>query len=143
MSTDSIIVEDTLNAPINKVWQALTDKSQMKQWYFDLDEFRTEEGFEFSFTGQGQSGDEYVHLCKITEIEPQKMLRHSWAYQGYSGISLISWELSEEDGKTRVRLIHQGVENFPADNPDFAKANFKGGWNHTVSKALKEFVEEG
>src|SRR5438105_12366882 len=47
--TDAVVVERTLNAPIAKVWKALTDVDQMRQWYFDLRKFRPEVGFEFEF----------------------------------------------------------------------------------------------
>ena len=46
---DAVVVERTLNAPVAKVWQVLTDVDQMRQWYFDLKEFRPEVGFEFEF----------------------------------------------------------------------------------------------
>jgi uncharacterized protein YndB with AHSA1/START domain len=47
MENDPFVIERTYNAPIAKVWKALTDKNDMKQWYFDLSEFKPEVGFEF------------------------------------------------------------------------------------------------
>ena len=35
MNTDSIVVEQTYNVPIAVVWKAITDKDQMRQWYFE------------------------------------------------------------------------------------------------------------
>ena len=40
MKEAPIVIEQTVNAPVSKVWQAITDKNQMKQWYFDLKEFK-------------------------------------------------------------------------------------------------------
>ena len=37
---DAVIVERTLNAPVAQVWKALTDVDQMREWYFDLKEFK-------------------------------------------------------------------------------------------------------
>ena len=51
-----IIVERTYNAPIEKVWNAITNKDEMKKWYFDLAEFKAEPGFEFQFYGEGKQG---------------------------------------------------------------------------------------
>ncbi|HQW02016.1 MAG TPA: SRPBCC domain-containing protein, partial [Saprospiraceae bacterium] len=51
MSFPPFIIERTLNAPIDRVWQAITNKSQMKQWYFDLADFKAEVGFQFEFIG--------------------------------------------------------------------------------------------
>ena len=36
MKQEPLVIERTLNAAIEKVWQAITGKDQMKQWYFDL-----------------------------------------------------------------------------------------------------------
>ena len=86
MSADkNIVIERVYNAPVNKVWKALTNKVQMKQWYFDIPAFKPEVGFEFQFHGEGKTGEKFLHLCKITDAVENKILRHSWRYEGYEG----------------------------------------------------------
>ncbi len=80
---EPFIIERTYNAPVAKVWLAITDKDQMKQWYFDIPSFKPEVGLEFQFTGGPDEGPHYVHLCRITEVIPYKKLTHSWRYEGY------------------------------------------------------------
>jgi len=82
MKNEPFVIERTLNAPSEKVWRAITDKDQMKQWYFDLSEFKPEVGFEFTFNG-GSEDKVYVHLCKVTKVELGKILQYSWRYDGY------------------------------------------------------------
>lgn len=141
MKDEPIIVERTYNAPIAKVWKAITDKDDMKEWYFDLVDFKPVVGFEFRFTG-GTDTNKYLHICKITEVLEGKKLTYSWRYDGYDGISFVTFELFDEAGKTRVRLTHEGLQSFPATNPDFAKVNFVFGWNSIIGTSLKEFVEK-
>ena len=141
MSTQPFTIERTFNAPIEKVWQAITDKDQMKKWYFDLAEFKPVVGFEFQFTGQGLKGEQYLHLCKITEVVPGKKIAYSWTYEKYEGYSVVSFELFPEGNKTRLNLRHEGLETFPANNPDFAKENFVAGWTELIGTLLKNFVE--
>ena len=141
MKTEPFVIERTLNAPAERVWKALTDKDQMKQWYFDLAEFKPEPGFEFTFTG-GSDDKTYVHLCKVIEVEPNKKLKHSWRYEDYPGNSYVTWELFPEGKTTRIKLTHEGLETFPANNKDFARESFTAGWTHIVGKSLKEFVEK-
>jgi uncharacterized protein YndB with AHSA1/START domain len=136
-----IVVEHTYHAPVKRVWEALTVKEQMKQWYFDLDEFRAEKGFKFSFYGQGHKGEKYLHLCEVTEVEPLKKLSYSWAYEGYDGISHVSFELWDEGEETRLKLTHKGLGSFPMNNADFARESFHGGWTELIGKLLKDFVE--
>lgn len=135
------VIERVYNAPIKVVWNAITNKDQMKQWYFDLKEFKPEVGFEFQFYGQGHKGEQYLHLCKITEVIPYKKLAYSWRYDGYKGISYLTFELSAEGDKTKIKLTHEGIETFPQDSPDFAKESFTAGWTELIGKMLKEFVE--
>ncbi|TAL46485.1 MAG: hypothetical protein EPN92_06135 [Chitinophagaceae bacterium] len=142
MNNEPFVIERVYNAPVAKVWKAITDKEEMKQWYFDLSEFKPVVGFEFQFYGQGHNGENYLHQCKITDVIPEKKLRYSWRYEGYEGNSFVTFELSEEGDKTKLRLTHEGLETFPKDNPDFAKESFAGGWTYLVGTSLPGFVEK-
>ena len=141
MNSNPFVIEQTVNAPIQKVWKAITDKNEMKQWYFDLAEFKAEAGFEFQFLA-GSEEKKYLHLCKITEVVVGKKLSYSWRYDGYEGNSYVTFELFEEGNNTRVKLTHTGLETFPKDNPDFAEESFAAGWTYIIGTSLKEFVEK-
>ncbi len=139
MNTEPLVKEVIINAPVSKVWQAITQKEQMKEWYFDLAEFRPEVGFEFQFEG-GDENKSYLHLCKVTEVVEGKKLVYSWRYDGFEGNSFVSWELFDEDGKTRLVLTHTGLETFPESNPDLARKNFEMGWNEIIGKSLINYL---
>jgi uncharacterized protein YndB with AHSA1/START domain len=141
MQTQPFVIETTYNAPVEKVWKALTDKNQMKQWYFDIEEFKPEVGFEFKFDG-GADDKVYHHVCKIVEVIQGKKLKHSWSYVGYEGMSYVTWELFDEDNTTRVKLTHEGLETFPKSDPNFAKESFAKGWTYILGTSLKEFLEK-
>ncbi len=141
MKHEPFVIERTYNAPIEKVWKSITDKKEMKQWYFDIAEFKPEVGFEFQFEGTND-GRTYLHLCKVTDVIVGKKLRHSWRYAGYEGNSFVTFELFPEGKATRLKLTHEGLETFPMNNPDFAKENFVAGWNHIIGTSLKEFIEK-
>lgn len=141
MTHEPFVIERTFRAPAEKVWRAITDKDQMKQWYFDLAEFKPEVGFEFQFEG-GTKDKCYVHLCKVTEVVVGKKLTYSWRYEGFEGNSFVTFELFDEGDETRLKLTHEGLETFPLNNPDFAKANFVAGWTQLIGTSLKTFVEK-
>ena len=142
MSTQPFIIERVFNSPVSKVWSALTDNEQMKQWYFNLPEFKPEVGFEFQFLAGESEDKQYLHLCKVTEVIPGKKIAYSWRYDGYPGNSIVSFELFEENSKTRLKLRHEGIETLGPGNPDFAKENFVQGWTQFMDKALKSFLED-
>ena len=137
-SSEPIVIERTFSAPVAKVWRALTDVDQMREWYFDLKEFKPEVGFEFEFTVEHE-GTRYHHLCKITDVIPSKKIAYTWRYQGHEGISLVTIELFAEGGKTRLKLTHEGLETFPR-LPSFARENFERGWAEIIGASLKEFL---
>src|SRR5688572_21174065 len=139
MRNEPVIVERILNAPVAKVWKALTDKDEMKHWYFDLAEFKAEVGFEFTFTVEHE-GTTYIHLCKITEVVPGKKLAYSWTYKDQEGDSLVTIELFPEGKKTKLRLTHTGIETFPKIKA-YARENFVQGWTDIIGKALPKHVE--
>jgi uncharacterized protein YndB with AHSA1/START domain len=141
MKAEPFIIERTLNAPAEKVWKAITDRDQMQQWYFNIGEFKPEVGFEFTFNG-GSEEKTYIHLCKITKVDPGKTLQYSWRYQDYPGNSLVTFELFPEGDTTRIKLTHEGLETFPANNKDFARESFTAGWTYIIGKSIKEFVEK-
>lgn len=142
MKHEPFVIERSYNAPVEKVWKAITDKEQMKQWYFDVPGFKPEVGNEFTFSGKGTDGTEYVHVCKVTEVIPNKKLSYTWMYKDYEGSSLLTWELFDEGETTRVKLTHEGLETFPQDKKDFGRESFSAGWNHIVGISLKEFLEK-
>ncbi|HEY9005034.1 SRPBCC family protein [Ohtaekwangia sp.] len=141
MDNTPFVIERTYNAPVESVWKALTDKNEMKQWYFDLAEFKPEVGFEFQFTAKGKDGKEFIHLCKVTDVVKGQKLSYSWRYKGYEGNSLVTFELFKEGNQTRLKLTHAGLETFPASE-DFARKNFVEGWTYITGTSLKQYLEK-
>ena len=131
-----------LDATISDVWKAITEKELMKLWYFELSDFKPEVGFTFEFIGKTEEGVEYNHLCEITEVEFEKKLTYSWRYEGYEGISFVSFLLSGDENKTTLHFTHQGLKSFPENNPDFAVHNFEGGWNYFINESLPNYFNK-
>ena len=142
MKNEPFVIEKIYNATISKVWKAITEKDEMQQWYFDLDDFKLQVGFEFQFLGEGKQCEKYVHLCKIIEVVHENKLTYSWRYQGHEGNSFVTFELFEEGKQTRLKLTHTGLETFPTNNADFAKESFAEGWTYIIGKSLQAFVEK-
>lgn len=136
---EAVVIERTFTAPVARVWKALTDANEMRIWYFDLKEFRAEPGFEFEFTVEHE-GRTYHHLCRVTEIVPQRKIAYTWRYNGEPGDSLVTFELFAEGEKTRLKLTHTGIETFPK-TPAYARKNFETGWTAIIGSELKQFLE--
>src|SRR3984893_13051629 len=136
---NTVVIERTFNAPIARVWKAISDVEEMRRWYFELKEFKPEVGFEFEFIVEHE-GAKYHHRCKITEVIPQKKIAHTWRYKGHEGNSLVTFELFADGDKTRLKLSHEGLETFPK-TAAFARKNFEAGWTSIIGSELKQFLE--
>jgi uncharacterized protein YndB with AHSA1/START domain len=132
------ITEQVYDAPIAKVWQALTNEDEMRAWYFpQLKRFEPVVGFEFEFTSDGS---EYQKEWRVTQVADGRLLAHSWVYKGYPGTSEVTFELFKEAGKTRLKLTHTGLASFPQD-PHFARQRFENGWDNILRNNLKNYLE--
>ena len=107
---DAVVVERTLNAPVAKVWKALTDVDQMRQWYFDLKKFRPEVGFEFEFVPEDiQVLNEWALEGRLEvtalSLATYPLVQHRYALlphgasigSGYGPIVVAREELSPDD----------------------------------------------
>jgi uncharacterized protein YndB with AHSA1/START domain len=138
---EPIILERIFDAPVGRVWKALTDVDQMREWYFDLKEFKAQVGFEFEFIVEHE-GNTYHHLCRVTDVVPEKRIAYTWRYKGEPGDSVVTFELSPDgNNKTRLKLTHTGIETFPK-TPTYARKNFEAGWTAIIGSDLKQFVEK-
>jgi uncharacterized protein YndB with AHSA1/START domain len=130
------------SVPAKKVWEAITDPEKMKEWYFNVPMFRAVIGNEFHFMGGPPDGTQYKHLCKVTEVITEKKLSYTWKYDGYQGESTVVFELTPENGGTRLTLTHKGLDTFPSNIPDFDSSNFKAGWTEIIGTNLGHYLEK-
>ena len=143
MDTGEVKLETIFRVTVTRLWKALTDIHEMKQWYFPmLEAFLPEPGFETVFTVHNE-GQEYPHRWKITEAIPNQKLGYSWRFDGFPGDSLLSFELFEVPEGTKLRLVHSGLQSFqPKQHPQLSKDNFEAGWNQIIGTALKTYLEQ-
>ena len=143
MTTDKTLAEPItkeilLDAPADKVWKALTDKDQLKQWCFDMNAFEPTPGFEFHFYGE-KDGTKFLHLCKVLEADPERKMKWLWTYQDVPGDTYVTYDLAPQGNQTKLRLTHEGIEHLPQDEY-YSKGNFVEGWNMIIGELLPKFL---
>ena len=138
-ASEPLTIERTFDAPIEKVWLAITTAEAMSRWYFEMENFKPEPGCEFRFVVQHE-GNTYDHRCKVTEVIPNRKIAYTWRYHGHEGDSLVTMELFPDGNKTKLKLTHTGLENFPR-TPQFARENFERGWTSLIGDSLKDFLQ--
>ncbi|WP_443939148.1 SRPBCC family protein [Pedobacter sp. MW01-1-1] len=140
MKDEPVVV--THDASPERIWKALTQNDELKQWYFQLEDFKPEVGFKFQFSGGPDDGPQYLHLCEIKEVLENEKITYSWVYEGNEGYSEVSWELSPLGDKTKLTLTHTGIDSFASGGSDFGKSSFNAGWTYFVNEALGGYLEK-
>ncbi len=144
LKNNTLVLERIYNAPIEKVWAAISEREQLKQWCFDFPaEFNLQTGSEFDWYGGEPNGKQWLHRGKFTEIIPGKKLVHTWEYPGYTGKASVSWELTKVDnGSTMLVLTFIILTPFDPKEDALQTKNFVAGWDHIVHTGLKEYLEK-
>ncbi len=142
MKEEVVIVEEIINAPVAKVWNILTDNKEMKNWYFDIEEFKTDEGFEFKLSGE-KDNKKYPTSCKILQAKPYQALSYTWSFDEVPFDTVVTFELfPHEQDKTKLRLTHEGIPNIPSGEDAYSLENFKQGWTEIIGSSLKKYAEQ-
>ena len=141
-SSEPIVVEETYQASASRVWEALTVRDVMVQWYFDsIVEFEPTVGFESRFlvsTGER----EFPHVWMVTEVQENERLTYDWTYENYPGSFSSTFDLTETEGGTHLRLTATVTEPFPTGVPEFERESGVGGWTYFLQDSLKAFLEK-
>lgn len=140
-SDQPVIVEQLLNASVNKVWKAVTDRDLMVKWFFDnIPSFKPETGFKTQFNVV--SGERnFLHLWEVTKVIPEKKITCNWRYEGYEGLAEVTFELFEKGNSTNFKVTAEVKEDFTDGIPEFERESCVGGWEYFIQGSLKNFFE--
>ena len=129
---DTIRLERLLDAPVDLVWRYLTEGEQRAQWFAGGSDAQPDGDLDLVFDHDKLSADEVpypeqyaskkgaVNHEKVVRFEPKRVLAYTFG-EGRNGIA--TFELFPEDDKTRLVLIHSGIQS-PTGDLDFGS-----GWN--------------
>ena len=102
-----LVFEELLPHPIENVWQALTDADAISDWLMTTTDFRARVGSRFRMKTQGLSAGGWVD-AEVLELDPPRRMAWSWSVNDGAPPTTVTFELTPEDGGTRLRLRHEG-----------------------------------
>lgn len=125
-----------LNAPIEKVWKAVSTSEGIGAWWM-ASNFEPVLDRDFILHA-GPFGDS---PCKVTELDPPHRVGFDWGKDWH-----LTFELKElEEGKTEFTLIHSGWETEKATEFGQPHSVVRGimddGWEKIVKEKLPEYIE--
>jgi len=130
----------TIDAPTTDVWKAITTPATVKEYLMGTTVTSDwKEGSAISYEGE-YNGKKYHDKGIIKKFEPNKLFQSTyWSSAGGKedkpeNYNLVTYELSENGGKTNVTLTQDNVLS------EKEKEHVTGNWA-MVLKKLKEVVE--
>ena len=141
MMTDvALQVSTVIDAPVAKVWEALTTPGIIKEYFFGTNTITDWKiGSPLIFKGEWQ-GKSYEDKGTILDIKPGKLLRYDY-WSSMSGIEdkpenyvIVTYELSPDEKGTTLTVSQ---ENIPDEK---MKEHSEQNWK-TVLKNLKDLLE--
>jgi uncharacterized protein YndB with AHSA1/START domain len=129
-----------IEAPLEKVWAAITEPDLIAQWFGDSAEFDATPGAPGSFGWKDHGG---AFQIVVEHVDKPKTLVYRWArefgvapVQGNS--TLVRFDLTEIDGGTRLDLVETGFEELA--DPQGAQSGNSEGWTAELGD-LAEFLK--
>jgi len=106
-----------INAPVNKVWEALTNPSLIKQYLFGTNTITDwKKGSPITYEGEWE-GKAYKDKGKIVDIIPEKLL-HTTYWSSMSGkedrpenYNNVLYEVEEQNGGTLVTISQDNIKD--------------------------------
>ena len=134
--TDRIEKTIELNAPVSRVWKALTDHEEFGKWF----RVRLETPFVPGQVARGQityPGYEHVRWeAVVQKMEPERLFSFTWhpyavdPDKDYSmePPTLVEFTLQKTPGGTLLRIVESGFDKLPAGRRDEAFRMNEEGW---------------
>jgi len=136
-------LDEFLPHPPAKVWRVLSEPELMAGWLMPNEGFAPVVGTRFIFRTEPvpQTGFSGRVECEVLEVDPERMLRISWASPGTALDSVVTWRLEPEGTGTRLLLTQAG---FDLDDPEQARAFeiMNGGWRSHVFRRMVTALAE-
>lgn len=117
-AVDPIVEEVIIEAPAERVFDALTRPDERVQWWGAERSFQTMQmesdlrpGGRWRMRGLRANGAPFTISGEYREIVRPSLLVFTWCpdWQESAGTSLVRIDLEEHDGVTTVRLTHSGL----------------------------------
>ncbi len=146
-TTDSIVQEITIGAPIERVWRAVSDAREFGEWFGMACDRPFEPGVQVGC--EITEPEEYrgtTFPIWIDRVEPPRFFSFRWhAYAVEPGdyanapTTLVAFTLESADEGTRLTIVESGFDDVPLDRRAEAFASNTEGWR-IQAQNIAEYV---
>ena len=127
MAIDSIEREIVIAAPVQRVWEIVTEPEHMGRWFGDAGAERDGDVIKMSWKEHGTAE------LRVVRSEPGKVFAYRWdANDPGIGDTLVEFTFTPEGDGTRLKVVESGwlaLGTSPERQQELRKGN-AGGWEH-------------
>jgi uncharacterized protein YndB with AHSA1/START domain len=134
--------EILIEAPVDVVWDIVTEPDQIRQWFADEAEIGLRVGARghLGFKGHGS------YELQVESVEPPRRFAFRWVRTPATAFRvdnsmLVEFTLQAEDGNTRLRVVESGFEAIEwsdAEKAAYAEDHARG-W-HRILGQLRDYA---
>jgi uncharacterized protein YndB with AHSA1/START domain len=151
--TDRIEKQIELNAPVSRVWRALTDYREFGDWF----RVKLEGPFVVSKIARGyitHPGYEHVRFeATVQKMEPERLFSYTWSHPrsllkgeypadtSNEPTTLVEFRLEKRPGGTLLLVTESGFSKLPADRREENFRRNEGGWAAQMTN-IEEYVAQ-
>ena len=148
-TTDRIVREIILKAPLSRVWKAISDAQEFGEWFkVDMSgqTFRAGQPVRGKTTYPGYEGMPFEMV--VAQVEPERLFSFRW--HPYSGepaydyadepMTLVEFELEEVGGGTKLTVTESGFDSIPLARRAEAFRMNSEGWAIQMEN-VRKYVE--
>lgn len=131
-------IDRMLDAPVDRVWTALTDAEHIAQWYGPGGPFRIEVlewdcrvGGKYRVAMHQQDGPTHTCFGVFKNLERDQRIAYTWAWEDQPPLdTLVTFTLTAEGEGTRLEFAHTG---FPSEE---VREQHQMGWNGSMERLV-------
>ncbi len=143
MENNTLTITKIIDAPVEKVFKAWTEKSEIEKWYgpegmtTEVDKLEVKVGGEYRFIMNAPSGKHIVGGV-FKEINPPGRISFSWHWEGSpeDEVTLVMIDLKAKDAHTtELTLTQSGFKKMTGKEQSLE--SHRMGWSSSFNKLAK------
>lgn len=124
---------------IERVWNAIATSEALSEWLMP-NNFKLENGYEFTFKTKPQPGFDGIVKCKVIDFNEPTRLSYSWQGGPLKKPTIVSFELKSSEDGTILYFKHSGFEGFI--NEYIIRFILGSGWRDLLFKKINTYLNK-
>lgn len=146
--SDALLIESTITvkASLGELWNALTDRDELENWWGEDVVLEPRIGGKFQERWEDDQRNQQVALGQVKLVKKQEQISFTWrekdwAPNAVTTCTFILKSIGLRKDQSSLTMRHSGWETLPESQRKQILKDFKVGWTYHL-KELKSYLDE-